>query len=111
MPPGVIRIYFKSPAVRPPDGRARTHRRAVIARASLYEQGGRKPGLRIQAAMAGAAKAAEPSTFIHGGTECELCMPVYHDKTENATGIARGFQRRHLIRKSVVLTPEPSIVP
>ena len=48
--------YSKSPAVRPPDGRARTHRRAVIARASLYEQGGRQPGLRIQAAMAGAAK-------------------------------------------------------
>ena len=49
-------FYFKSPAVRPPDVRARTHRRAVIARASLYEQGGRQPGLRIQAAMAGAAK-------------------------------------------------------
>ncbi len=48
--------YSKSPAVRPPDGRARTHRRAVIARVSLYEQGGRQPGLRIQAAMAGAAK-------------------------------------------------------
>ena len=49
-------FYYKSPAVRPPDVRARTHRRAVIARASLYEQGGRQPGLRIQAAMAGAAK-------------------------------------------------------
>ena len=48
--------YSKSPAVRPPDGRARTHRRAVIARVSLYEQGGRQPGLRIQVAMAGAAK-------------------------------------------------------
>ena len=47
--------YSKSPAVRPPDGRARTHRRAVIARVSLYEQGGRQR-LRIQAAMAGAAK-------------------------------------------------------
>ena len=37
-----MKVYLKSPAVRLPDGRACTHRRAVIARASLYEQEGRK---------------------------------------------------------------------
>ena len=36
-------VYSKSPAVRPPDGRACTHRRAGIARAGLYEHEGRKP--------------------------------------------------------------------
>ena len=40
---GVYIVYFKSPAVRPPDGRACTHRRAGIARAGLYEHEGRKP--------------------------------------------------------------------
>ena len=38
---------------------------------------GVSPKMRIQAAMAGAALAAEPSTFIYSGAKCELCMPVY----------------------------------
>ena len=73
-------FYSKSPAVRPTSVRARTHRRAVIAWAACRAK-------RAAARTAntggdgGSCEAAEPSTFLHGGTECELCMPVYSKST------------------------------